>query len=57
MKDKLVNYGVIVCLVLPFGFVMWEMIITVRSASIDKEKLNWIERWEDFKLYEQNTVE
>lgn len=57
LKDKLVNYQVIVSLILPLGFVMWEMIITVRSASIDKEKLNWIERWEDFKQYEQNTVD
>lgn len=57
MKDKAINLHTVVWLIIPFLFVIWEAIITNKILSFEKEKNNWIEKWNNQKLSEKKIDE
>lgn len=54
VKDKEFNAIVVINILWPLSFVIWEILITKHINSIDKEKKEWIKRWNKLKnLYEE----
>lgn len=49
IKDKHLDYEIIICALLPLILVIWEWIITRRIACFHKEKNKWIKEWENFR--------
>lgn len=49
IKDKEINVIVIINILWPLSFVVWEVLITKRINSTDDEKQKWIKRWNKLK--------
>lgn len=48
-KGKEVNLQTIMHVFVPFLFVLWEIVITKRIASFDKERNTWISKWKNLR--------
>lgn len=53
INDKTISLQMIICLIFPILFVIWEIIITIRIAGFTKERNFWIDQWENFKKCNQ----
>lgn len=49
IKCKIMDFHGILCLIIPFLLVVWEIVITKRIVVIDKQRNDWIIKWETFK--------
>lgn len=49
ISDKIMNFQTILFSIIPFFLVVWEIIITIRIALFNKEKEEYIKKWENFK--------
>lgn len=49
MKENIMSFRTLICLILPFLLVVWEAVITKRIVSFDKQKNQWIKKWKDFR--------
>ena len=54
IKDKEISVVVIVNILWPLLFVIWEILITKRINSVDDEKQEWIKRWNKLKMKCEN---
>ena len=48
-KGKEVNLQTIMHVFVPFLLVLWEIVITKRIASFDKERNTWISKWKNLR--------
>ncbi len=49
VKGKEVNLQTIMHVFVPFLLVLWEIVITKRIASFDKERNTWISKWKNLR--------
>ncbi len=54
VKDKEINAIVVINILWPLTFVIWEILVTKRINSVDKEKQEWIKRWNELKKKSEN---
>lgn len=54
VKDKEINAIVVINILWPLIFVIWEILVTKRINSVDKEKQEWIKRWNELKKKSEN---
>lgn len=49
VKENAMCFKTIMCLTIPFFLVIWEVIITKRIITFNKQKNEWIKKWQDFR--------
>lgn len=49
IKDKTIDFQTILYLIMPLLLIIWEIVITKRIMTFDKEKNEWIKKWKDLK--------
>lgn len=49
VKDNVMSFRIIICLVISFLLVIWEAIITKRIIYFNKQKSKWINKWKYLK--------
>lgn len=56
VKDKEINAIVVLNVLWPLLFVIWEVLITKRINSADKDKRKWIKRWNELKKKREDYI-
>ena len=54
IKDKEICLIVVINILWPLSLVVWEVLVTKRINSVDKEKQYWIEQWNALKNENDN---